>query len=286
MADAPEASGYDAPELDALVARLRPRHETAQELALGALREAILEGILPPGTRLRQEDLAQVFDTSRIPIREALRALEYEGLVASEPHRGFTVTGLDADQLEEIYDLRTVLESHAVRVAIPLLTQNDLDDLEQLFSEMQAADDDDVRLAKREQFYLRLYSVTARPRLVGSHRPVAPGGGALAALEVGVALARPPQDLLRRRQARRRRRRCQRAGGPLPQGGLAAAPLPARVQAGPNAAVARRLRSRWRPTPFAARIGPAPAALPSRVFLAPINPGVALRGSAAFPRTY
>jgi len=167
VADAPEASGYDAPELDALVARLRPRHETAQELALGALREAILEGILPPGTRLRQEDLAQVFDTSRIPIREALRALEYEGLVASEPHRGFTVTGLDADQLEEIYDLRTVLESHAVRVAIPLLTQNDLDDLDQLFSEMQAADDDDVRLAKREQFYLRLYSVTARPRLVG-----------------------------------------------------------------------------------------------------------------------
>ena len=50
----------------------------------------------------RQEDLAAVFDTSRIPVREALRVLEYEGLVASEPHRGFTVTSLDAEQIDEL----------------------------------------------------------------------------------------------------------------------------------------------------------------------------------------
>jgi DNA-binding GntR family transcriptional regulator len=167
MTDATAANGYDVVELRGLVTRLRERHETAQELALAALREGILEGILPPGTRLRQEDLAAVFDTSRIPIREALRVLEYEGLVASEPHRGFTVTGLDADQIEEIYDLRAVLEGHAVRLAIPLLTQTDIDELDGLFDRMQAAEDDDERLALREQFYLRLYSVTARPRLVG-----------------------------------------------------------------------------------------------------------------------
>lgn len=158
---------YDATRLAALVTEMRARYETAQELVLETLRTAILDGVLPPGTRLRQEDLAEAFDTSRIPVREALRVLEYEGLAESEPHRGFAVTALDADQIEEIYDLRIVLESHAVRVAIPLLTDADLTDLQDLYDAMEAATEDDVRLAKREQFYLRLYGVTARPRLVG-----------------------------------------------------------------------------------------------------------------------
>jgi len=140
---------------------------TAQDLVLSALRDAILSGALAPGARLRQEELADVFGTSRIPVREALRALEYEGLVASEPHRGFTVTALDADDVEEVYDLRILLEGHAVRLAIPLLTDADLEELEELFREMVAAATPDEELAARERFYLRLYSVTGRPRLVG-----------------------------------------------------------------------------------------------------------------------
>lgn len=153
--------------LTELIETMRDRHHTAQDLVLEVLREAILRGILPPGSRLRQEDLAAAFRTSRIPVREGLRVLEYEGLARSEPHRGFTVTALDADQIEEIYELRTVLESHAVRLALPLLTQPDLDALQRLYDEMEAADVLDDKLAMREQFYLRLYGVTARPRLVG-----------------------------------------------------------------------------------------------------------------------
>lgn len=167
MAISNDGADYDAAGLDALIATMRSRHETAQELVLETLREAILDGILPPGARLRQEDLAAAFKTSRIPVREALRVLEYEGLAESEPHRGFAVTALDADQIEEIYELRTVLETHAVRVAVPLLTQPDLDDLQRLYDAMEAAQAADEKLATREQFYLRLYSVTARPRLVG-----------------------------------------------------------------------------------------------------------------------
>lgn len=160
-------SGYDAQRLAALIEELRPRLQTAQELVLETLREAILGGVLPPATRLRQEELATAFETSRIPVREALRVLEYEGLVSSEPHRGFTVTSLDADEVEEIYDLRTVLETHAVRLAVPLLTDVDLEELGAVFRELMDAPDDDARLAARERFYQRLYSVTARPRLVG-----------------------------------------------------------------------------------------------------------------------
>jgi DNA-binding GntR family transcriptional regulator len=167
LAAAVEKTEADLEGLRALVERRRNDHETAQELVLDTLRAAILDGILEPGARLRQEDLAAAFSTSRIPVREALRVLEYEGLARSEPHRGFTVTSLDADQIEEIYDLRTVLETHAVRLAIPLLTERDLGDLQTLYDAMESAPDSDTRLAKREQFYLRLYGVTARPRLVG-----------------------------------------------------------------------------------------------------------------------
>jgi DNA-binding GntR family transcriptional regulator len=154
-------------KLKAIIAAARNDNVTAQELVLASVRDAILAGVLDPGARLRQEELAEVFGTSRIPVREALRALEYEGLVRSEPHRGFTVTSLDADDVDEVYDLRIVLESHALKLAIPLLTDEDLSELESLYAEMTSAATPDAQLAARERFYLRLYSVSGRPRLVG-----------------------------------------------------------------------------------------------------------------------
>lgn len=160
-----EGEGADA--LRRIIATARQRNVTAQELVLASLREAILTGVLAPGARLRQEELAYLFSTSRIPVRESLRALEYEGLVRSEPHRGFTVTHVDADDVEEVYDLRILLESHAVRLAVPLLTDDDLERLDGLFEQVRSAASPDERLAAREAFYISLYSVTGRPRLVG-----------------------------------------------------------------------------------------------------------------------
>ena len=153
-------------KLDRIIAVNTARDLTAQDLVLSSMREAILTAALPPGTRLRQEKLAELFGTSRIPVREALRALEYEGLVTSMPRRGFTVTELDADDIEEVYDLRVLLESHAVRLAVPLLTDEDLQILEELYARMVAAPSGDDQLAAREKFYSRLYSITGRPRLV------------------------------------------------------------------------------------------------------------------------
>lgn len=164
--DLANGDGTDG-QLERIIADARKSNATAQDLVLTSIRAAILAGVLSPGARLRQEDLAERFGTSRIPVREALRALEYEGLVASEPRRGFTVTELDADDVEEVYDLRIVLESHAVRVALPLLTDEDLEELEQLYQAMTNAVAPDEQLAARERFYVRLYSVGGRPRLVG-----------------------------------------------------------------------------------------------------------------------
>jgi DNA-binding GntR family transcriptional regulator len=162
-----EAANDPGTHLDKIIATARESNVIAQDLVLTSLREAILAGVLSPGSRLRQEELADRFGTSRIPVREALRALEYEGLVTSEPNRGFTVTELDADDVEEVYDLRIVLESHAVRVALPLLTEEDIAELDSLFHTMSNATSPDEQLAARERFYIRLYSVSGRPRLVG-----------------------------------------------------------------------------------------------------------------------
>ena len=153
-------------QLDRIIATNVARQLTAQDLVLNSMREAILTAALPPGTRLRQEKLAELFGTSRIPVREALRALEYEGLVTSMPRRGFTVTELDADDIEEVYDLRVLLESHAVRLAVPLITDEDLQILEGLYARMVKAPSGDEQLAAREGFYSRLYTITGRPRLV------------------------------------------------------------------------------------------------------------------------
>src|SRR5919206_3238580 len=152
--------------LDRIIANASASNHTAQDVVLSSMREAILTAALPPGTRLRQEKLARMFGTSRIPVREALRALEYEGLVTSLPYRGFTVTELDADDIEEVYDLRILLESDAVRLAVPLMTDEDLQILEGLYSDMTQAEAGDSQLAARERFYIRLYSMTGRPRLV------------------------------------------------------------------------------------------------------------------------
>src|SRR2546428_806108 len=86
--------------------------------------------------------------------------------LASPSARALTVTELDADDIEEVYDLRVLLEGHAVRLAVPLMTDEDLQILEALYGEMIAAEPGDAQLAARERFYIRLYSITGRPRLV------------------------------------------------------------------------------------------------------------------------
>lgn len=149
-----------------IIASERTRHVTTQDLVISALRIAILTGAVAPGERLRQEDLAQRFDASRIPIREALRALEYEGLVISEPNRGSRVVALDPVDIEEIYDLRILLEAEAIRLAAPLLDEVDFEDLASILEDIRAATDPALAMAARDHFFMRLYTVAGRRRMV------------------------------------------------------------------------------------------------------------------------
>ena len=90
---------------------------TTYDRVLLELRGAILSGVHAPGVRLRQTELAARYRTSRIPLREALRTLEAEGLVTSEPNCGATVARLDAADLAELYAFRIALERATARAA-------------------------------------------------------------------------------------------------------------------------------------------------------------------------
>jgi DNA-binding GntR family transcriptional regulator len=100
---------------------------TAQEHAVEWLRRAIVVGELRPGQRVIQEDIADQIGVSLAPVREALRVLEQEGQVSYRPRRGYFVTELRVEDLEEIYELRRVLEERAARDALPTLDEHALD---------------------------------------------------------------------------------------------------------------------------------------------------------------
>lgn len=108
------------------MAAVRDPGPTAQHRAAAVLRAAILDGELRPGQRVNQEDWAARAGVSLIPLREALNALAGEGLVTHRPRRGYVVTELALDDLEEVYALRRLLESEALRRGVPRATDDDM----------------------------------------------------------------------------------------------------------------------------------------------------------------
>jgi DNA-binding GntR family transcriptional regulator len=101
------------------------------------LRELIISGALPPGTVLKQTELAKIFAVSRTPLREAFRMLQEEGLVSAEPNQRSQVIGLDPAELELLYAARVTLESLGVRLTAGRLTREESRDAGAAFREME-----------------------------------------------------------------------------------------------------------------------------------------------------
>lgn len=112
---------------------------TAQEAILIELRRMIITRELPPGHKIIQEQLAQKLGVSRVPVREALRLLEGEGLVRTEPHRGSFVAELAPEELVQILNLRRLLETDVLAVSIPALGPEHIRILEECIIEMDSA---------------------------------------------------------------------------------------------------------------------------------------------------
>jgi DNA-binding GntR family transcriptional regulator len=110
----------------------------ATEQTVTRLRRFILEGDLEPGARIQEVELAAQLGVSRTPVREALRTLSSQGLVELLPNRGARVARWSVKDLDEIYELRVMLESHAAQRAATRMSPTDADALTELCEQMEA----------------------------------------------------------------------------------------------------------------------------------------------------
>jgi DNA-binding GntR family transcriptional regulator len=122
---------FDVADLQAPLATLTPGEET-----YAAIRRSILDGTLPPGERIVEQQLAAMLNVSRTPVREALLKLERENLVA-RIGRGMAVRRYSSDEVRDIYNLRAHLESFAARIAADRITDPELGALERIQDEME-----------------------------------------------------------------------------------------------------------------------------------------------------
>lgn len=115
--------------------RLQPirldAYKPLREIVSDALRQAIRDGLLPPGERLMEIPLAEELGVSRTPIREAIRILEQEGLVVMIPRRGTYVADMSLKDVTEVFELRSILEELAAELAAERITNEEIEALEQ-----------------------------------------------------------------------------------------------------------------------------------------------------------
>jgi DNA-binding GntR family transcriptional regulator len=143
----------------------RPARSSASE-AYELLLEEIEDGGLPPGTRLREAELAGRLSISRTPVREALKRLELQGLVAHEPHHGAVVASLEYGEVAELYLLREVLEGTAARLAAQHATMVEIGVLRDMVDRDRALTDQPAELARTNRLFHQQVRDSARNRFV------------------------------------------------------------------------------------------------------------------------
>ena len=129
------------------------------------LRQMILSGELPPGSRIRQSELARRFDTSRIPVREALRRLEAEGLVEVIPNSGAWVAQLNVADAVEVYKIREAIEPLALGESMPRLTSEQVSLVRELETAVEGVTDVEEFLERDRAFHMATYAGAELPRL-------------------------------------------------------------------------------------------------------------------------
>ncbi len=138
------------------------------------LREKIVRGDIKEGEQLRQDAIAQEFQVSRIPVREALRHLEAEGLITIVPHRGAVVSSLSPDEIEELFDMRAVLECEVLRKSIPNLQAADFAEADKVLKQYEDALWSEENVGQwgglNWQFHSTLYGKAARPQFLATIR--------------------------------------------------------------------------------------------------------------------
>ena len=138
----------------------------APELVRDGLRAAIIAGDYEEGTALRQEEIADRFGTSRIPVREALRLLESEGLVIFQPNKSVIVRGLSLEDVIEMLEIRIALECRALKLAIPNMAIEDFETAADILKEYDESQDQAAWGEMNWRFHWALYVPCHRPKLL------------------------------------------------------------------------------------------------------------------------
>ncbi len=152
------ATGDALPQMD---------FRTKEEQVADYLREGIISGMFPRGSRLKQAEIAERLQLSITPVREALKILEAEGYVSGNSYRGACVVPFDASASEEVLELRLMLESRLLRGTADKVTAQDLVELRALAHEFEQAFETGDRAAARGinyRFHRRLYSIAGMPQ--------------------------------------------------------------------------------------------------------------------------
>lgn len=152
--------------LEQLVARSRRNFRTVEDMVASVIRNAIGAGIFKPGERLPQDRLASLLQVSRMPIRAALRQLESEGLLELHPHRGATVRSLSEQEIADLYEMRILIETFALRKTAAAIDDASLAELDDLATLLERSASPEEWLERRQIFYRRLYSIGNTPRVV------------------------------------------------------------------------------------------------------------------------
>ncbi|SDG17815.1 GntR family transcriptional regulator [Pelagibacterium luteolum] len=120
------------------------KQASSADVIYDAMRDAIIRGEIEEGEPLRQDTIAQMFNVSRIPVREAMQRLEAQGLVVSERYKGVVVASLSYDQITEIFQFRALVEPTVIEMAVPLMSDESLETAQQ-FCDAFAAETDPIR---------------------------------------------------------------------------------------------------------------------------------------------
>lgn len=129
------------------------------------LRRLIQSGEIAPGSRLRQNEVAERFGVSTTPVREAFAELARDGIVRQDAHRGATVVLPSLDEIIEIYKIRGVLEPMATELAAAHATEADIANLERILEEMKRTDDPSRYVELNHLFHATIYEMSGKPRL-------------------------------------------------------------------------------------------------------------------------
>lgn len=143
-----------------------PLRTTITDALVEQLRGDIRSGRIAPGSRLRQAEVAERFQVSTTPVREAFAALEREGLLVGSPHRGVIVFQPTVEDLKETYEIRIPLEALATEKGVENMTDGDIAELEAVLGRMAQTADDAKRYNElNSQFHGIIYAAARRPKL-------------------------------------------------------------------------------------------------------------------------